>query len=128
MSTSKSSLEPEIPEWLGAREWVLERIQTETGRVGTRAYALIGELAELHPSLRQAVLDWWTNGTIDQDREVEGWSVRRLLKEKKANYPSEALTWLSHLMIEPDKHLAALDRVHTIVIGDWGVAENDPVQ
>jgi hypothetical protein len=93
-----------------------------------RAYALINELSELHPSLRQDVLDWWKSGKIDQDREVEGWSVRRLLKEKKANYPSEALTWLSHLMIEPEKHLAALDRVHSVFIGDWGAPKRDPVQ
>lgn len=128
MTISKSSLEPEIPEWLGNREWVIERIRTETGRAGTAAYALIEELAQLHPSLRQDVLDWWKHGTIDREKAVHGWSVRRLIEEKRVNYPSEALTWLSHLMIEPEKHLAALERPHSIVIGGWEVPKREPIQ
>lgn len=128
MTTSKSSLEPEIPEWLGDRDWVIERIRTETGRVGMAAYALIDELAQLHPSLRQDVLDWWKHGKLDAEKAVLGWSVRRLIDEKKANYPSEALTWLSHLMIEPEKHLAALERPRCIYIPDRDRPRREPVQ
>lgn len=116
MTTSRSSLEPDIAEWLGPREWVLERIVTETGRVGSRAYDLIRELNQLHPEFREMQLKWWRSAVVDMDLCVEGWSIRRLIDEKQCRYVSEAITWLSCLRSEPEKHLALLNRpIHRII-------------
>lgn len=117
MATSRTSLEPDIAEWLGPREWVLERIVTETGRVGSRAYALIRELNQLHPDFREMQLQWWRSAVVDMDFSVEGWSVRRLIKEKQCRYVSEAITWLSCLRREPEKYRALLKRPVHLIIG-----------
>ena len=95
---------------MGPQDLVYERIRTETGRVGARAYVLAKELAELHPSLRVQLMAWWESGAIDMDREVEGWSIRSLIDRKQANYVSEAITWLSHLLKDPKAAQELLDR------------------
>lgn len=123
-----SSLEFKTPEWMGPQEWVYERIRTETGRVGSRAYVLAKELADLHPSLRGELLLWWQTGTIEMDREVEGWSVRSLINSHLSNYVSEALTWLSHLRIDPAGTKAQLAKPICTIIGPWPeVPHREPV-
>lgn len=127
MSTHRSSLEPEIPEWLGERSWVMERIYTETGRVGVAAYNVINELHHLHPSLRPVLLRWWKEGEIDMELAVEGWSIRRMVEETIIQYPTLAITWLSHLLIEPEKHLKMLSKPFHYVIDDGSSRKKERV-
>lgn len=128
MSSSNSSIEPEIPAWLGERKWVSDRIYTETGRVGVAAYAVINELRDLHPSLQPVLLRWWQHGEIDMELSVEGWSIRRLVEETVVQYPTIAITWLSHLLTEPEKHLKMLSKpFHYVVNPNLSEKTKDPV-
>lgn len=122
-----SSLEFKTPEWMGPHDWVFERIRTETGRVGSRANALAKELADMDPSFRDDLLQWWRQGRIDMDRQVDGWSIRSLINSHHCKYPSEALTWLSRLTVDPVETRRLMGIRICTVIGGWDIPQKEPV-
>lgn len=85
-------------DWMGAPGWALERIMTETGRDAVDAERLRRSLSKIEPSLRNDLLAWWREATVDMDREIAGWSIRRLLNEGWCKHVTPAFTWLDGLL------------------------------
>lgn len=102
-------------EWMGPREWVLERITSETGRSAVEAERLAGQLAGLHPSLREDLLGWWRTQEVNLDRQVHGWSLRTIIDTEHSDHVVEAFTWMSALLTDPERTLGLLSAFRDVV-------------
>lgn len=114
-----------VESWMGPREWVLERIMSETGFDAVEAEVVARGLETIHPTLRPELLQWWRTQDIDLDQKVYGWSLRRLVDEWRPDHVCTAFTWLSGLVDEAtrDETLAMLGRGFTGIIVAPEVAE-----
>jgi len=104
--------------WMGEPAWALERIMTETGRDPVDAERLRRELAGVDVSLQAQVLGWWRGSAIDMDREVHGWSIRRLLRAGHCTHVIATFTWLDGLLRFPEETLQMLSEPRCELIFD----------
>ena len=101
--------------WMGPRDELLDRLQLELESDRAAAESLARQLAALHPSLRPDFVTWLKSEKVDLDREVQGWSLRKLLSKGHSAHVSEAFTWLSGLMSDPDETLRLLNKPRCVI-------------
>lgn len=104
---------------------MVERLTVETGRDAVEAEMLARWLEDVHPTLRADLVRWVTEHEVDLDREVQGWSLRRLVKENRSKHVSEAFTWMSALLFRPEETLRRLNarRDEIVMDPEWVARE-----
>jgi hypothetical protein len=94
--------------WMGPRGALLDRLQTELESDRVAAEKLADELEQLHESLRPDFLAWITSNVVDLDREIQGWSIRKIIKSGRSRHVSPAFTWMSGLLTDTEQTLEML--------------------
>lgn len=102
-------------DWMGPREWVVQKIQAETGRAPVDAELLARQLEKLPADLRSALLDWWNTGQVDRNLAVEGWSIQRIIERGSSDHVVEAFSWLCALKRNPEHTLKMLSADRCVV-------------
>jgi hypothetical protein len=105
-------------EWMGSWSSALALIARETGYDPVDCEIVARAVARIHPSLRDEVLEWWSTGKADVDRNIAGYSIRSLIGFLgPCVYVIEAFTWLSDLLTAPELTLASIERPLVVVEG-----------
>lgn len=86
----------------------VDRLTAEFGYGPNAARQIATDLLQADPRVRQAFLRWWTTGNIDTSLSVEGYTIERLLAEKKAATPVAAFANLAFLASDPQTALQTL--------------------
>lgn len=103
--------------WMGPRNEVLDRLQLELESDRETAESLARELTPLHPSLRAEFLAWLKSEKVDLDREIHGWSLRKLIDEGHSTHVSQAFTWMNGLVIHPEQTQKLLNKPNCVIVG-----------
>jgi len=74
----------------------------ETGYGRDAAMELADELSTMDPALQKELVQWWNKGDIDLDREVAGWSLRKIAK-RRARHVCCAFTFMNGLLSDPEE-------------------------
>jgi len=83
-------------------------LAAEFGLSPETAEKVATKLAAADPRVKQAFWLWWTTGTIDESLNIEGYTVERLLAEKKAETPVAAFATLVFLANDPREAIRSL--------------------
>ncbi len=88
---------------------LVPRMTTDLGYKPAVAERIATRLVTADEPVKAAFWRWWTTGEIDQQLEVEGYTIERLIKEKKLPPPTafSTLTWLQR---DPQEALRTLGR------------------
>lgn len=87
---------------------LLDRLTEEFGYSPSAAKQVATDLVQADPRVKQAFWRWWTTGTIDTLLNIEGYTVERLLDEKRAATPVAAFANLAFLASDPQTALQTL--------------------
>ena len=88
---------------------LVDRLTAEFGYGPNAARQIATDLLQADPRVRQAFLRWWTTGNIDTSLSVEGYTIERLLAEKKRRHLSPLLQTLHSLRATPKRPCKLLD-------------------
>jgi len=87
---------------------LLPRLVAEFELSPETAEKAASRLALADPRVKQAFWLWWTTGAIDTSLNIEGYTVERLLAEKKAATPVAAFATLAFLVNDPREAIRSL--------------------
>ena len=87
---------------------LLDRLTEEFGYSPSAAKQVATDLVQADPRVKRAFWRWWTTGTIDTLLNIEGYTVKRLLDEKRAATPVAAFANLAFLASDPQTALQTL--------------------
>ena len=88
---------------------LLPRLTSEFGYKPSVAVQVAERLACADPRIRGAFWQWWETGEIDNTLEIEGYTIERLMTERKLK-PVAAFSTLAWLRSEPQQALSTLRR------------------
>lgn len=111
---------------MGPRGELLDHLQTELESDRLAAEKLAQELEQLHESLRPDFLAWVKSHIVDLDREIHGWSIRKIIKSGRSRHVSPAFTWMSGLLTDPEETLEML--VEPVCVVDDTPASSDDAE
>jgi hypothetical protein len=87
---------------------VIQKLINDFGYKEQNAAKAATSLLNSAPSIQKAFEQWWYDGTLDAQLEVQGYTIKRLMDDY-AFTPVNALLTLDWLLREPVMALAALD-------------------
>jgi len=88
---------------------VVARLVSEFGYSEQGARRAVQNLSTSHPAVQQAFAKWWRGEGLDDQLQVRGYTVRRLVERRGFN-PVFALITMADLMREPDLVVQMLRR------------------
>jgi hypothetical protein len=88
---------------------LLPRLTSEFGYKPPVAKQVAERLACADPQIRVAFWRWWETGEIDNALEIEGYTIERLMTERKLK-PVAAFSTLVWLRSDPQQALSTLRR------------------
>lgn len=86
---------------------LLPRLVSELGYTDKEAKMVVGDLQASSPEVQAAFEKWWETEILDEDLEIQGYTLKRLMNEY-ALKPIGALLTLDWLIREPVEALEAL--------------------
>ncbi len=87
---------------------LIDRMTTEFGYSSYAAQQVATDLEFADSRIKQAFWQWWTTGEVDTSLDIQGYTVDRLLAEKRAATPVAAFDTLSLLVKDPRTALRSL--------------------
>ena len=95
---------------------IVKRLIDEFGYSEYGAQIVAKKLLPSVPEVKSAFFSWWQTGMIDNELEVEGYSVIRLLSEHDMT-PIGAFLTLDWLFRDPSAAINSLEKGHDIIVG-----------
>jgi hypothetical protein len=87
---------------------VMQKLINDFGYTEQNAERAVSSLLVSASIIQKAFEQWWSDGTLDVELEVHGYTLKRLMDEYAFN-PINALLTMDWLLREPDMALVALD-------------------
>lgn len=87
--------------WPPPTEWVIERLTRETYRSMRECTFEAQIFLRLHPDVQGDLLNWWQHQLVTPDKEICGWSIRRLFDKGVCIHVCDCFTWLSGFLTDP---------------------------